>query len=177
MDLHLRCIGFHAQSGYPHARKMPMANYTPDSVDQQIMELLRRNARAPVSEIARAVRLSSAPVARRIERLEQIGVIRGYTALIDDQKSGSLEAFTEIRLSGGIETGELADIVKNLPEVQDFFTIAGDPDALVRIRVDDVDHLQRVVNAMRRTGKVTGTKTLIVMYKWSRLGSEDQASP
>jgi len=156
---------------------VPMATHTPDSVDRQIIEILRRDARTPVSEIARAVRLSSAPVARRIQRLEQIGVIRGYTALIDDQKSGSLEAFTEIRLSGTTETGELADIVKNLPEVQDFFTIAGDPDALVRMRVDDVDHLQRVVNAMRRTGKVTGTKTLIVMYKWSRLGPEERAAP
>ena len=144
-----------------------------DPVDRQILEILRRDARTPVSEIARAVRLSPAPVARRIERLEQTGVIRGYTTLIDDQKSGSLEAFTEIRLSGGTETGELADIVKNLPEVKDFFTIAGDPDALVRIRVDDVDHLQRVVNAMRRTGKVTGTKTLIVMDRWSRRDQND----
>ena len=69
--------------------------------------------------------------------------------------TGALEAFTEVRLSGGVETGELGDILREVPEVQEFFTIAGDPDALVRIRVDDVDHLQRVVNAMRRTGKLT----------------------
>jgi Lrp/AsnC family leucine-responsive transcriptional regulator len=36
------------------------------------------------------------------------------------------------------------------------------------MRVDDVDHLQRVVNALRRTGKLTGTKTLIVMHTWNR---------
>ena len=139
-----------------------------DPVDRQILEILRRNARTPVSEVARAVRLSAAPVSRRIERLEQTGVIRGYTALVDDQQSGRLEAFTEVRLTGSTQTGELADIVCDVPEVEEFFTIAGDPDALVRIRVDDVDHLQRVVNAMRATGKVAGTKTLIVMYRWSR---------
>lgn len=139
-----------------------------DPVDRQILEILRRNARTPVSEVARAVRLSAAPVSRRIERLEQTGVIRGYTALVDDQQSGRLEAFTEVRLTGSTQTGELADIVRDVPEVEEFFTIAGDPDALVRIRVDDVDHLQRVVNAMRATGKVAGTKTLIVMYRWSR---------
>lgn len=49
----------------------------------------------------------------------------------------------------------------------------GDPDVLVRLRVRDVDHLQRVVNAIRRTGKVTGTKTLIVMYDWTRGHSVD----
>lgn len=139
-----------------------------DDVDRRILEILRRDGRAPVSQIAEAVRLSPAPVARRIERLRREGVIRGFVALIDDHKAGGLEAFTEIRLSGSTETGELAELVKEIPEVQEFFTIAGDPDAMVRMRVRDVDHLQRVVNAMRSTGKVTGTKTLIAMYRWSR---------
>jgi len=142
---------------------------TTDAIDRQILDLLRRDARMPVSDIARAVGLSAAPVSRRIERLERTGVIRGYTAIVDDGLSGSLEAFTEVRLAGGIETGELGEVVRGVPEVQEFFTIAGDPDALLRIRVDSVDHLQRVVNALRRTGKLTGTKTLIVMDAWNRL--------
>lgn len=139
-----------------------------DDIDRSILAHLRRDGRAPVSDIARQVGLSPAPVSRRIERMESAGVIRGYVAVIDDPQSGSLEAFTEVRLSGSTETGELGDILREVPEVQEFFTIAGDPDALVRIRVDDVDHLQRVVNAMRRTGKLTGTKTLIVMHTWNR---------
>lgn len=101
--------------------------------------------------------------------MEASGTIYGYTALIDDAQSGSLEAFTEVRLVGSAETGELGDIARSVPEVQEFFTIAGDPDALLRIRVDDVDHLQRVVNALRRTGRLTGTKTLIVMNTWNRI--------
>ena len=149
-----------------------------DRVDRRIISILRRDARTPVSDIAREVGLSSAPVSRRISRLETAGVITGYTVLVDDRMTGALEAFTEVRLSGGVETGELGDILREVPEVQEFFTIAGDPDALVRIRVDDVDHLQRVVNAMRRTGKLTGTKTLIVMHSWSRLtGSRDKEAP
>lgn len=144
-----------------------------DVIDRRILDLLRRDGRAAVTDIAREVGLSPAPVSRRIERMEATGVIRGYTALIDDQRSGSLEAFTEIRLTGGTETGELGEIVRQVPEVQEFFTIAGDPDALVRIRVDDVDHLQRVVNALRRTGKLTGTKTLIVMHSWDRATEND----
>ena len=55
-----------------------------------------------------------------------------------------------------------------MPEVQQYFTTSGDPDALVRFRVRNVDDLQRVVNAIRRTGKVAGTKTLIVMASWDR---------
>lgn len=139
-----------------------------DSIDRAILDILRRDGRAAVSDIARRVQLSPAPVARRIERLEQAGVIRGYTAIIDDQNAGTIDAFTELRLTGTTETGEMADQFKHLPEVQDFFTIAGEPDALVRLRVTDVDHLQRVVNSIRRSGKVTSTKTLIVLYSWHR---------
>jgi Lrp/AsnC family leucine-responsive transcriptional regulator len=139
-----------------------------DEMDRKILDHLRQDARAPVSLIARSVGLSAAPVTRRIQRLERVGVIRGYVALVDERSSGDLEAFTEIRLHGDTDTGELFDVIRGLPEVREFFTIAGDPDVLVRIRVRDLDHLQRVVNAMRRTGKVTGTKTLVVLFRWNR---------
>lgn len=139
-----------------------------DEIDRQLLGLLRRNARVPISELARAVKLSAAPVSRRIDRLEREGVIRGYVTVIDDQATGDLYAFTEIRLTGETETGVLEQALRDMDEVQNFFTVAGDPDVLVRLRVRDVDHLQRVVNTIRRTGKATGTKTLIVMYDWTR---------
>lgn len=139
-----------------------------DAVDRQIIHLLRSNARTPVSEIARRVGLSSAPVSRRIERLEATGVIRGYVTLVDDGALGEIEAFTEIRLAGDVDTRQIEEIARQVPEVQQYFTIAGDSDALVRFRVQSVDDLQRVVNAIRRTGIVSGTKTLIVMAAWDR---------
>ncbi|MET0524428.1 MAG: Lrp/AsnC family transcriptional regulator [Nocardioides sp.] len=139
-----------------------------DAIDLQILDLLRRDGRMAVREVAQRVGLSTGPVSRRIKRLEDTGVIRGYVAIVDDARSGSLEAFTEVRLHGTTETGELEEIVRDVPEVQQYFTISGDPDALIHFRVKDVDDLQRVVNAMRRTGKVAGTKTLIVMASWQR---------
>jgi Lrp/AsnC family leucine-responsive transcriptional regulator len=143
---------------------------TMDAIDEQILELLRHNGRMAVREIAGRVGLSTGPVSRRIAKLESSGVIRGYVAVIDDGRSGALEAFTEVRLHGTTETGELEEVVRDLPEVQQYFTISGDPDALIHFRVKDVGDLQRVVNGMRRTGKVAGTKTLIVMASWQRDG-------
>ena len=55
-----------------------------------------------------------------------------------------------------------------VPEVQSIFTIAGDPDALVRVRVRDVAHLQEVIDTLRTAGTVTGTKTLLVLGAWNR---------
>ena len=139
-----------------------------DTIDSQILELLRRDARMSVREIAKRVGLSPAPVTRRISKLEESGVIRGYVALIDEGRAGALEAFTEVRLHGSTETSELETMLKEVPEAQQYFTIAGDPDALIHFRVKDVDDLQRVVNDLRRTGKLAGSKTLIVMASWQR---------
>jgi hypothetical protein len=50
--------------------------------------------------------------------------------------------------------------------VQAVFTIAGDPDALVWMRVKDVKDLTRVIDQLRRSGRVTGTKTLMVLDTW-----------
>lgn len=139
-----------------------------DDVDRQIIDLLRNNGRLSVSEIARRVGLSSAPVGRRIERLEQTGVIKGYVAVINEAAAEGIEAFTEIRLTGSTDTQQIEEIARRVPEVQQYFTVSGDPDALVRFRVRNVDHLQQVVNSIRRTGLVAGTKTLIVMSSWDR---------
>jgi Lrp/AsnC family transcriptional regulator, leucine-responsive regulatory protein len=151
-----------------HDPVLPRAVLPLDDTDRRLLDLLRANARMPVSELARAVNLSPAPVSRRLARMERDGVIKGYVTVIDDGAVGDLYAFTEIRLTGETETGVLESELRQMPEVQNFFTVAGDPDVLVRLRVRDVDHLQRVVNRIRRTGKALGTKTLIVMYDWTR---------
>jgi DNA-binding Lrp family transcriptional regulator len=140
-----------------------------DETDRAILDLLRRDARRTVSDIAERVNLSPAPVKRRIDRLERLGVISGYTVVLDHQKVGpSIEAYTELRFAGDTDVDDILTSASELPEVLEVFAIAGDPDALVRMRVEDMEHLQRVVNELRRSGNVTGTKTLIVLGHWSR---------
>ena len=97
--------------------------------------------------------LSAAPVKRRIDRLEQLGVITGYTVSLDHALIGpSIEAFTELRFAGDADIDEILAAVERIPEIREVFTMAGDPDALLRIRVNDVEHLKAVVNHLRRTG-------------------------
>jgi DNA-binding Lrp family transcriptional regulator len=140
-----------------------------DEVDEAIIALLTEDARRTVSDIAARVNLSPAPVARRIGRLERAGVIAGYTVLVDHSKLGpSVEAFTELRFVGDTDIDLILATVREIPEVVELFTTAGDPDALARIRVDDVEHLKHVINRLRRSGSVSGTKTLMVLDTWSR---------
>jgi Lrp/AsnC family leucine-responsive transcriptional regulator len=148
-----------------------------DDTDRHIIDLLREDARRTISDIAQAVNLSPAPVKRRIDRLEQLGVIAGYTVVLNQAKLGpSVDAFVELRMRGNASLDEITEAVTGIPEVREVFTVAGDPDALVRIRMESVAHLKDVVNALRLSGRVTGTKTLMVLDHWSRArAGADQA--
>jgi DNA-binding Lrp family transcriptional regulator len=135
-----------------------------DETDQSILRHLTEDARVSASEIGRRVRLSPAAAKRRIDRLEYLGIITGYTATIDYAKLGNaIQAFVELRFDGSTKVGDIDRTVADVPEVIEAFTTAGDPDALARIRVNDLDHLKQVIDRIRRTGRVTGTKTLIVL--------------
>jgi len=135
-----------------------------DETDLEIIELLRRDARRTLADVAERVSLSPPAVKRRVDRLERERVITGYTVLVDHALLGSpLQAFTELRFAGNLPVDQIAGIADDIPEVQTIFTTAGDPDALAWIRVRDVEDLKRVIDLLRRSGRVTGTKTLMVL--------------
>jgi Lrp/AsnC family leucine-responsive transcriptional regulator len=144
-----------------------------DEIDRAIIRLLVQNGRRSILDIAQHVQLTAAPVKRRIDRLERIGVIAGYTAVIDQSRlDGGLEAFTELRFAGDTNVDTITNAATSIPEILEVFTVAGDPDAVVRIRADNVHHLQQVVDSLRKNAEVIGTKTLIILGSWRRDGSE-----
>jgi Lrp/AsnC family transcriptional regulator, leucine-responsive regulatory protein len=97
-----------------------------------------------VRDIARRVKLTVAPVNRRIQRLERLGVITGYSARINYGRTGTMvEAVTELRFTGNLDLAQIVKFAAELPEVQEVLTVAGDPDALVRIRVDGTNSCRR----------------------------------
>ena len=140
-----------------------------DEVDHQLLVLLTENSRRTLAELAAKVNLSPSAVKRRVDRLERSGVITGYTAVVDHAKAGRpIEAFTEVRFRGSEDLHQIQATAAELPDVQAVFTTAGDPDALVWLRVSDVARLGHVIELLRRSGRVTGTKTLIVLDTWTR---------
>lgn len=138
-----------------------------DDIDRSILLLLRADARRTVRDIAERVGLTVAPVKRRIDRLEGTGVIEGYTVRVNSSRVDSgMEAIVELRVAGDMDLDTILSFSSHLPEVREVLTLAGDPDALVRVRAATIQELQRVVNALRTNGRVTGTKTLVVLGNW-----------
>ena len=146
-----------------------MTNHDLDGTDHEILELLAENARRTMGDMAGRVALSPSAVKRRVDRLERLGVITGYTVVVDHAKAGRpIQAFTEVRFSGTADLEEIQHTAAQMPEVLSVFTTAGDPDALVWLQVPDVEQLGHAIERLRRSGRVTGTKTLIVLDTWTR---------
>lgn len=140
-----------------------------DQTDRAILDLLRENARRPLREIAGIVGLTVAPVQRRIARLEQLGVIERYTVQINHGRiAGGIEAVIELQFAADLDLAQIMEFVAHTPEVEQVLTLAGDPDAVVRIRVHGVEHLRQVVSRLRSGGPITGTKTMVVLEQWNR---------
>jgi DNA-binding Lrp family transcriptional regulator len=135
-----------------------------DDIDHKILALLRENARRTLADIGEHVSLSVAAVKRRIERLERDGVIKGYTTRID--MSGldeAIEVIMEVFCADRTSPGDIRPSFEHVEEVVSGFTVSGEPDVLLRLRVDSVSHLEQVVERLRRDPNVVRTKTMLVL--------------
>jgi len=112
-----------------------------DATDRKILALLQGDASLSVAEIGSRVGLSSTPCWKRIQRLETDGVIQRRVALVDQDKIG-----LGITVFVSIETGDhsqdwlsrFADMVGAMPEVMEFYRMAGDVDYMLRVVVPDI---------------------------------------
>ncbi len=112
-----------------------------DEIDRKILACLQRDATMPLAEIARRVGLSSTPCWRRIQKLEESGVIRARVALLDGAKLNvGLTVFVAIRTDQhNIEWLEhFAEAIAEFPEVIEFYRMSGDIDYLLRVVVPDM---------------------------------------
>lgn len=140
-----------------------------DDIDHALLRLLQADGRRTFADMATRVGLSTAATKRRVDRLRESGVITGFTVQVDHRKLGwPVEAFSEIRYAGATSVTDIVETASRHPEVQAVYTIAGDLDALVQVRVRDLEHLQEVVDRLRRGGAVIGTRTLMVLGGWTR---------
>jgi Lrp/AsnC family transcriptional regulator len=117
-----------------------------DRTDLRILSWLQRDASASVGEIAEHVGLSQSPCWRRIQRLEQAGLIRERVAVLDRKKLGfNLEVFVQVRFAreGGQTLADFEAAIRAAPEVQECFMLMGDIDFLLRVVTRDVDAYER----------------------------------
>lgn len=117
-----------------------------DAMDLKILRILQRDCTMPVAEIGKAVGLSTTPCWRRIQKMEEAGVIRGRAALLDPKKVGAgVTVFVSITTNQhSLEwLQRFHSVIVEFPEVVEFYRMSGQVDYLLRVVVPDIDAYDR----------------------------------
>lgn len=144
-----------------------MRNIDFDRFDYQILEALQKDARATHQKLAQDIALSPSQIGRRIQRLEECGVIQGYhLALRPDLLDLSVTAFASVSLErhGEASIREFAAAITDLPEVLECYAVAGEADYWLRIVVPDLPSLSRfVMNKLMTLPLVRSVKSTVAL--------------
>jgi Lrp/AsnC family transcriptional regulator, leucine-responsive regulatory protein len=136
-----------------------------DHRDRQILHLIQKDATLAQSEIARQVGLSTAAVHERIKKLEAAGVVRRWAAIVDPAAVGvSVSAFVEVFLEQPRFEPAFLERVRALDDVLECHHVTGDFSLLLKVRVPDIEGLQRLL--LHDLGGLEGvrqTRTVVVL--------------
>lgn len=137
-----------------------------DRIDHQIVAWLQRDGRASYRQIGSDVGLSAPAVKRRVDRLVAADVITGFTAVVDPRALGwTTEAFVAIFCEGRTSPDRIRTAVAKHPEVIGAYTITGDHDALLHVRVQDTAHLEQVLERIRSEEFISLTRSMVVLTR------------
>lgn len=136
-----------------------------DGTDRAILNLLQNNARVANTDVARKVGLAPSAVHERIRKLEERGLIRGYSARIDPRPMGwGLLAFVFVRTEDSDVASETARRLAEVPEVQEVHNVAGEDCYLCKVRVESPEALGRLLREkISAIPAVRSTRTTIVL--------------
>ena len=140
-------------------------NTTLDQVDINILNLLQSNARLTIKEISSQLNLSSTPIYERIKKLEKLGIIDKYVALLNQEKLGKkLNAFAQISLKDHSKPAvkEFVDCMVAFPQVMEFHYVSGGADFLIKVVVNDIEQYNHfILDKLSEVPNISKIETLM----------------
>ncbi|NTW28612.1 MAG: Lrp/AsnC family transcriptional regulator [Coriobacteriia bacterium] len=136
-----------------------------DSTDLTILKTLAADGRTTFTDLAAKIGLSGPSTADRVRRLEERGVITGYSASIDPASVGlDLCAFVSLTLSHGADKDAFLTALEAIPEVVECHHVTGEHDYLLKVRCDGTQGLENLISvALKNIGPVDRTHTTVVL--------------
>lgn len=152
---------------YIETVKIPLQKMV-DDIDRRILAILQQDASLSAAEVAAQVGMSTTTCWRRIQQLEQAGVIRGRVAVLDRAALGlDVMVFVQVRLStqGRDALAQFDRAIRDRPEVLDCYTLTGEWDFVLRIVTRDMkeyeafflDHLSKIPNVQSVNSSIAVT--------------------
>ena len=138
-----------------------------DALDRRLLAHLQQDSRLSTAELARRLDLSGPGLQKRMRKLEQQGVIRGYVTVVDREAVGlDLLCFVHVTLAHHrpASVKRFPDKIRNMPEVLECHFLTGEFDYLLKVVVANHDHLERFLfGTLMKAGGVDRTRTSIVV--------------
>lgn len=130
-----------------------------DHLDKMIVQLLENNARMPLKSLAEKVFLSSPAVSARIDRLTNSGIIKGFSAIVDETKLGfPIKAFINLEMDPVLKP-EFYPYIESIPNVLECHCVTGQYSMIMKVAFPSTSDLDIFINDIQRFGK---TSTQIV---------------
>ncbi|MGA0612083.1 Lrp/AsnC family transcriptional regulator [Caldimonas sp. KR1-144] len=134
-----------------------------DDIDQQLLSLLRANARASVASLAKSLRVARGTVQNRLAKLEAGGVIVGYTVRLKPQAEGHrIRAFTTIAVEGN-RADAVLQALRGDPAVEALHTTNGRWDIVAELRAESLEAFDQVLSRIRLVDGIANTETSLLL--------------
>ena len=143
------CADFALPSDYMHETRISL-----DEVDSRLLAALQRDAHLTAQELGELLNLSASQAGRRRQRLEEAGLITGYSARLDPLRLGlAIQAFIQVQMvrHGTDTSAAFARLVANRPEIVSAWTTTGEADYLLRVYCEDLASLNTLIHQVLLT--------------------------
>ena len=134
-----------------------------DDLDREILNILRRDARTPYTEIADRVGTSEGTIRNRVEGMVESGVIDRFTV---STRTGNVKAMIEITVDVDVHTGGLTEEFAEWKRVDFVWQVSGEEDIVLVVDAADTDDLNGLISRAREFEEVMGTKTRLILDEW-----------
>jgi DNA-binding Lrp family transcriptional regulator len=134
-----------------------------DPTDRRLLALLRENARAPVAQLARELKLSRTTVQSRIERLERQKVVMGYTVVVPDSVEAALVRAHVFITVASRQSGAIEQALRRIAEVRVLHSVSGPFDLIAIVAADSIGELDALIDRIGSLDGVERTTSAIVL--------------
>jgi len=136
-----------------------------DNIDRPLISLLRKDARMPISALAKKIQVSRATVQNRIDRLEKRGIITGYTALVSagtNEKMSLVRALMNIELKGSASKNVKTALLSE-PSVCAIHSTNGRWDMIVELQAGSLEDFDKILGRIRDIDEISASETSILL--------------
>jgi DNA-binding Lrp family transcriptional regulator len=136
-----------------------------DDLDRRILNILRRDARIPYTEIAERVGTSEGTVRNRVDRMIEDGIIERFTVATS---TGNVKAMIEVSVGVDVDTAAVSDRMAEWDQVDFVWQVSGEADVVLVVDAVDTDSVNDLITRARKLDEVKNTKTRLILDE--RLG-------